>query len=61
MIPIEWYKMQYQVQREKGGHIDTNLSEDECVRKLFIAIKDFRDNLNPIQRELLFKISSKNP
>ena len=50
--------MQYQVQREKGGHLDTNLSEDKCVRTLFIAVKDFKDNLNPIQRELLFKIKS---
>ena len=55
MILIEWYKMQYQVQHEKGGHLDTNLSEDECLRVLFLAIQEFRGKLNFIQRETLKK------
>ena len=59
LLPIDWYKHQYQVQKEKGGHIDTGLAEDECLQIIFKAIFDFRNELNGNQKELFKKYFKK--
>ena len=45
LLPIDWYIEQYKVQSNKGNHVPTNMSEDQCINFLKNAIQDFRADL----------------
>ena len=38
LLPIDWYIEQYKVQSNKGNHVPTNMSEDQCINFLKNAI-----------------------
>ena len=62
LLPIEWYIDQYNVQSQKGNHIQTNMSKDQCINFLKAAIQNFRSELCPEERALLQTYYSKgNP
>ena len=45
LLPLSWYVLQYAVQSEKGNHIKTGMSSDQCITFLKKEIDAFRDNL----------------
>ena len=55
LLPIDWYIDQYKVQAQKGNHIPTNMSSEECIHFLKTAIDRFRSALNPEERSILKK------
>ena len=60
LLPIEWYVQQYEVQSQKGGHVATNMSSDQCINFLKDVIQEFRTGLTPEERELLKTYYSKS-
>ena len=59
LLPISWYIDQYKVQSQKGGHIQTNMSNDQCLALLRTAIQTFRRSLEDSERQLLGAVYSK--
>ena len=53
LLPLDWYILQYAVQSEKGNHIKTGLSSDQCINLLNRVIDTFRTSLNLKERETL--------
>ena len=60
LVPIEWYIQQYRVQSEKGNHLLTNMSNDQCISFLKAAIQTFRSTLCLEERTLLQTYHSKS-
>ena len=53
LLPIDWYIKEYKVQSIKGGHIQTQLSSDQCLVLLTEAIQSFRSSLETEERKFL--------
>ena len=60
LLPIDWYIQQYRVQSEKGNHLLTNMSNDQCISFLKAAIQTFRSTLCLEERTLLQTYYSKS-
>ena len=52
LLPLDWYIIQYAVQSEKGNHIKTGLSSDQCISYLKKVIDAFRSSLNINESEI---------
>ena len=55
LLPVEWYIDQYKVQSLKGNHVLTNMSNDQCINYLKLAIDTFRTGLSQEERQVLKK------
>ena len=53
LLPIDWYIEQYRVQAQKGNHIPTDMSAEQCIHFLKQAIGSFRSALIPEERTIL--------
>ena len=45
LLPLDWYVLQYAVQSEKGNHVNTGMSSEQCINFLKKEIATFRKNL----------------
>ena len=50
LLPVDWYVEQYKVQSQKGNHVVTGMSADQCINFLKKAIESFRVALCPEER-----------
>ena len=60
LLPLDWYILQYAVQTEKGDHIKTGMSSEQCINYLKGVIGKFRDSL-VVDEKLVFKEYFRNP
>ena len=56
LIPISWYKLQYEAQCKKGGYIKIHMTEAQCIDHLLKMIQDFWDTCSPEQTKALKKV-----
>ena len=59
LLPIDWYIKQYKVQSIKGGHIQTRLSNEQCLLLLKQVIETFRSSLEDEEKSFLLEVFSK--
>ena len=53
LLPVEWFVKQYEIQAEKGCHVQTGMSSDQCINFLKLAIQSFRSALTAEERNFL--------
>ena len=53
LLPLDWYVLQYAIQSEKGSHVKTGMSSDQCINYLKKEIELFRKSLNDSERKML--------
>ena len=53
LLPVQWYKKEYEGQVEKGGYELQNITEEQCLGKLIRTISEFKGALNNDQSTIL--------
>ena len=53
LLPVEWCIAQYEIQSQKGNHVLTNMSSEQCLNFLKRAIEEFRLNLSTDEKSFL--------
>lgn len=53
LIPIAWYKIQYDIHCEKGKHEKSEMSEGQCINFLNKKVEDLKNSCSLSQRKLL--------
>ena len=62
LLPLDWYVLQYAVQSEKGNHVNTGMSSEQCINFLKKEIDTFRKNLSESEKiTLKHYFSPSNP
>ena len=53
LVPISWYKLQYDSQCRKGNYEQVEMDEGECIRFLNAKVQDLWDSCTAAQTKLL--------
>ena len=53
LLPLQWYVKQYKHQALIGGHLDTKMSEQVCLKLMLENIRKMRENFSPTERIVL--------
>ena len=53
LIPIAWYKIQYEAQCQKGGYTLVEMTEAQCINYILAQNKSLWDTVTPPQKQIL--------